>query len=505
MNVIRVFLLCVILVSGAFASDLPYYNSENEPFWWNRNRLAVTQVQVTEMPVTENMTLRVHFRVVDKNGNSYLSADADYAFSSGAFVGQANLPTPSWWFDPRFNLPGLAPYTLEITGVTRMGFGPWGGEVTLIGDKTITMTNLGDYPGTRPSSAITDYFTNATVVFGPYDECPPRDLAFKLGLLIQAAAIDSHNVAVSLVINDGAPFELVPPYIAKGEVTLNLTANIPAVPGAFTYKWYLNNKVVAQGMYGCGDEIPFDTVSDLGTAEADPLEDTDRDGDPDITDPDVDGDGTPNGEDDDWQPPTKPPTGTNADPGAPAGSAGTPTTPPGSVKPQPGDATGTPGENGNVRVLNMKDFGEQFKWALENAGNNNGYFPAPGNGTNPGGAGMGWTDPSPGELSTAPIDAAAEALGDAEHEANLLRGEIDGVPLAFASHKPVVTGTPSSEGKWVFQIGQYGQRLFGVTSFEVDLTPYANAIGPFRKLLSWILMVIAWFKFWNYFRGVFPA
>lgn len=504
----RLLLVFVFCLSSAIASDTPYYNSANQPYWWNTNRFAVNAVTVTEgsnIPASGSITLRVTYQVKDKNGNVYITADGDYSFTDG--VRTSSLPTPAWTFDPRFNDPALSPYTLTILSVSRPGFGQWNGPVTLAGDKVVTMSNLGDYPdGTRPSSAITQYTTFSTIVFGPYNDCPPRDLTFKLDLAIQAAQHESHAVELKLLINEVQAAAL-PRTVSKGPVSMNLSLAIPNVPGAFTYKWTLNGKVVASGMWGCGDEIPFNIVSDLATETAEPLPDQDKDGDPDESDFDDDGDGIPD-VNEGIEPPKTPPPGTNAGPGAPIGSEGTPIPPKGSTAPQPngsGGGGGGGGDSSDVNVLNVKDFGEQFKWAFENAGNNNGFFPSPGNGQTPY-PGVGWSDPSPGELSTSAIDDAKEALDDAQEAAELLKGDAGDEVTALASHKPVVVSVPpGTAGIWRMNIGKLGTDLFGQNYWDVDMRPFEGAISGFRSLVTWLLLVISWFKFWNFFRSLVPA
>lgn len=380
-------------------------------------------------------------------------------------------------------------------------------EGKFFGSLTVDVVNQPNRgPGNVATIAQGTYvFTEARLHLGFYDDCPPRDLTFKLDLAIQAAQHESHAVELKLLINEVEAAAL-PRTVSKGPVSMNLSLAIPNVAGAFTYKWTLNGKTVASGMWGCGDEIPFNIVSDLATETAEPLPDQDQDGDPDESDFDDDGDGIPD-VNEGIEPPKTPPPGTNAGPGAPIGSEGTPIPPKGSTAPQPGGSGGGggSGESSDVNVLNVKDFGEQFKWAMENAGNNNGFFPSPGNGQAPY-PGVGWSDPQPGDLSTSPIDDAKEALDDAEEAAELLKGDVSDQVAALASHRPTVMGiAPGTTGVWRMDIGQIGTDLFGRSYWDVDMRPFASAVSAFRSFVTWILLVIAWFKFWNFFRSLVPA
>lgn len=493
-------LLCLFVVFGA--SDAfgqvtanRYMNANGTVYGIDTVKIRLKVYKGTAAPSTQ-------YKVQPRLNGGYFGAENVYNVNSSGVMTPADGST--WTVELTLGLTGpIYDTPFAMTAQFQRTIPSRAAETKAAGSfqwHRINLANAGEMP-----SLVTHYL-DVTVYLEGGDPCPPRNLTFAMGLSIEAAATASHNVALSLVINDGSPLEVVPPYIAKGPLSFDVETAVPNVPGAFTYKWLYNGAIVAQGLYSCGEEIPQNRISDIGSIAAQALADQDQDGDPDVTDPDIDGDGIPNSQETDYVPNTPPP-GTNAGPGAPVGSEGTPITQPGTTTPQPiGPLPSTNGtQSSDVNVLNVQDFGKQFKWALENAGNNNGHFVSPGNGLSPYNGLAGWSDPEPGELSTAPIGEAKEALEAAGEAAELMEGDAGDEVDAMASHKPTVSGAPLPAGTWRFQLGELGLKSFGQNHFDITVIPYAGAVSVFKSICSWVLFVIAYFKFWNYFRSIIPA
>lgn len=308
-----------------------------------------------------------------------------------------------------------------------------------------------------------------------WDACPNRSLTFILNLTVMpsegASLVGPGAVEVVLRVDNAVKLSQslsLTPGVANN--VFNIEQGNVATQGGFTYVWYANNAIVAQGSFQCADEIIDDTVINGAVVRIDGQVGTGTS---------TDGNGNTTTTTTGSTTPPPPPNTSNPPTPAPPGSTTT--------------TTNSTVNNGGSTTTTNQDMYNNMRQALMDAGNT---------GTTPNSAT--WAAYSPptdgfGE------DEAEKTMQDVRNSVNALRGKVDNINGTVSTLMGQATGlmpnlgsVPSPVGTWQFPVPS---PVFGVSSFTVNLTPYDDVISMFRACCQMMIAILFYFGVVRYLRS----